>query len=103
MKTWGSALAVVALVLGGLVLVSPAASADTPGCVSRAENRRVDRGMTKRRVHRIVDTHGRAWDGHAGGYTRRYNPCWTSKFLYWTYRAPFRRPHRLIERQLGLG
>ncbi len=102
MKTLASVFAIVALVLGGLVLVSPAASADTPGCVTRAENRRVDRGMTKRRVHRIVDTDGRFWHGHAGGYTRRYTPCWrTREFLYWTYSAPRRRPDRLVERVLN--
>lgn len=101
MKTLASTFAVLALVFGGLVLVSPAANADTPSCVSRAENRRVDRGMTKRRVHRIVDTHGRFMHAHAGGYMRVYTPCWrTRKFLYWSYSTLHRRD-RLVERVLS--
>jgi hypothetical protein len=94
-------VATLALLLGGLIVLAPTASADTPRCVSRAENRRVDLGMTRKRVHNITDTHGIGWDGHAGGYTRRYEPCWrTRKHLYWTFYATTRRVgrHKLGER-----
>jgi hypothetical protein len=57
--------------------------------------------MTKARVHRIFDTSGRFFDGHAGGYTRRYNPCWrTAKSYVVTFRAPLRGRHRLAEKGL---
>ena len=48
------ALAVIAATIGS---VQPA-RADTPGCVTRKEFKRVSIGMLKRRVHRIFDTSG---------------------------------------------
>jgi len=59
----------------GLVALAPAATADTPRCVSRKEFRKVDRGMRKQRVHRIFDTRGEFGDGGAGGYSRLYKVC----------------------------
>ena len=66
----GLALAVV----GAAVTASPAA-ADTPGCVTKKEYRRIHKGMTTKRVLRIFDTH-RSW-GTGGGavYTRTYQSC----------------------------
>lgn len=61
---------------GGLVVTGATqASADSPGCVTRAEYERVHDGMRKARVHRIFDTRGRFGDGGAGGYSRLYTEC----------------------------
>jgi hypothetical protein len=59
----------VALFLTGLTASQPA-SADTPGCVTRAEFRNVSEGMSKHRVHRIFDTRG-----EGSGYSRYYEKC----------------------------
>lgn len=66
-------LAVLAVLLPGLVL-SPAA-ADTPRCVSKAEFRKVVRGMSPPRVARIFDTPGQTLDGAGGGYAQGYKSC----------------------------
>lgn len=66
-------IAVVAALLPG-ILVS-AAEADTPGCVSKAEFRRVGHGMTPARVARIFDTRGQLLDGATGGYAQAYKSC----------------------------
>jgi hypothetical protein len=63
-------LVAVALTSFGAVATAPAASAVTPGCVTRGEYRHVHNGYTKARVHRIFDTNGDFLDGFAGGYTR---------------------------------
>ena len=73
--------AVAASVLGlaGSLLAIPTASADTPGCVTRAEYRKVQKGDTKARVHRIFDTTGhRETIAHSGRYRteiRSYDTC----------------------------
>jgi hypothetical protein len=104
MKTLSTIFATLALFAGSLILAAPA-EAGYQGCISRAENRRVDLGMKRGRVHRIIGTHGKFWDGHAGGYTHQYRACWTNQFrFYWTYAArPFtRKPtHKLAERTRG--
>ncbi len=76
-----SGAAGLALALGSLVVAtSPAAAAqDTPRCVTKKEYRKVHKGMTKKRVHRIFDTRGRR-DAFAqsGGHTaeiRSYRTC----------------------------
>ena len=78
-KKMAAALAATAVASFGVVALAPAASADTPGCVTRAEFRQVHKGMTKTRVHRVFDTSGRRQAiAHSGGYTseiRSYNPC----------------------------
>jgi hypothetical protein len=77
------------------------ARTDTLNCVSRAEHDQLRIGMPKWRVHEITDTTGVAWDGHAGGYTRRYVLCWRSdRHLYLTFYA-METPHRLGEMGLG--
>lgn len=76
MKTTLSAVLLGAtLAVGTLAGPAPAASADTPRCVTFKEFRQVDRGMTKAKVHRIFDINGQFADGAAGGYTRYYGSC----------------------------
>jgi hypothetical protein len=92
-----------ALALGSTVVAITPASADTPGCVSKAEFRKVHKGMTRQRVQRIFDTKGHqvyTWwisgDHYSG---REYRACrhpqWSivsidyvngkvdAKFAYW--------------------
>ena len=45
----------LALALAPLALVAPAQAADTPKCVSKPEFRKVSRGMSLGKVHRIFD------------------------------------------------
>lgn len=73
-------LVTTGLVAAGLFALTPMApaSADTPGCVTRAEFQRVDRGMLNRRVHRIFDTDGRLSSSSRGGggdSWREYRVC----------------------------
>jgi len=72
-----SGAAGLALALGSLVAAtSPAAAAqDTPGCVTKKEYRKIHKGMTKKRVHRIFDTRGWLADGAGGGFSRAYLSC----------------------------
>lgn len=51
-------LIAVLLAVGGVLAAPMPAQADTPGCVVRAEFRRVHDGMPVARVHRIFDTAG---------------------------------------------
>jgi len=69
---------VATMVLGFAGLSGPMTStarADSPGCVTKGEFRRVDRGMTRRRVARIFDTNGRLASRYGAYATRDYNPC----------------------------
>ena len=85
----------------GVVALAPAASADTPGCVTRTEFRKVHHGMKKQRVHAIFDTFGAFFDGHAGGYTRIYNVCQPGYYVVVTYRGEHDgRPARVINKDL---
>jgi hypothetical protein len=70
-----SGAAGLALAVGGVAVTAGPAAADTPGCVTKKEYRHIHKGMTKKRVHRIFDTH-RNW-GTGGGavYTRTYQSC----------------------------
>jgi hypothetical protein len=65
----------LALAVGVVTLAPAPASADTPGCVSKTEYRKIHKGMTKKRVHRIFDTRGWFADGGGGGYSRAYLSC----------------------------
>lgn len=69
----------VTVTLAAATLVGPAvvtAQADTPGCVTRAEYRHVQRGFSKARVHHIFDTRGKFAYGSSGyGFTRDYKTC----------------------------
>jgi hypothetical protein len=77
-------LTAIIVLMGGLLFVPSTASAANEtatfqaakrGCVTRAEFRRVKRGMKKARVRRIFDTRGRFADGGGGGYSRVYRSC----------------------------
>ena len=65
----------VVMSTGAVMMTASPASADTPGCVTRAEYDHVSKGMRKVRVHRIFDTRGTFGDGGAGGYSRLYKEC----------------------------
>jgi hypothetical protein len=88
-----SVLAAAVVLCGGVVAVAAPAQADSAGCVTRAEYRKVHRGMTQRRVRSIFDTRGSFGDGGAGGYSRLYRQCKTTPAVWLTmvvYRVP---PH----------
>jgi hypothetical protein len=72
-------VASTAIMLGGTAIIAPAAQADTPGCVTRAEYRSVHKGMTKAKIARVFDTAGhRMAFATSGGYTseiRNYKTC----------------------------
>ncbi|UNX56551.1 hypothetical protein MF406_18025 (plasmid) [Georgenia sp. TF02-10] len=74
--------AAAALALGGLAYAtSPAtAAADTierssRGCVTEPEYRRVKRGMTQTKVHRVFGTKGRVTTQGYGMKFRQYKVC----------------------------
>jgi hypothetical protein len=71
----GKLVAALAVVIAGLALV-PTASADTPGCVTKAEFRKVSKGDGIRRVHRIFDTKGKQTAYMSGS---AYYPAWQSR------------------------
>jgi hypothetical protein len=64
----------LALVVTSIGIGVPAAYADSPGCVSQAEFRRVHNGMRQWRVHRIFDTRGRHVTGQVVEL-RSYRAC----------------------------
>ncbi|MDX6316737.1 MAG: hypothetical protein QOD35_137 [Nocardioidaceae bacterium] len=66
-------VATAAISTFGVVAVAPSASADTPGCVTRAEYRQVQTGMHIKRVHTIFDTRGAAYG--TSGLKRIYRVC----------------------------
>ncbi len=68
-------LATAAFASLGAVAIAPAASADTPGCVTRAEYRSVQYGMSKPRVHNTFDTSGAFYRNTASGFSRIYSVC----------------------------
>ena len=80
MKKHLAALAATAAVVGGTIVITPAAqAADTPGCVSQKEFRQVKKRMTITKVHSIFDTKGKR-DSITRGYgqkieMRSYNAC----------------------------
>jgi len=73
----GTATAGVVLI-APLVLVVGSAGADTPGCVTHAEYRRVHDGMTRGKVHDIFDTTGTSLFENPGvvhNSAREYRMC----------------------------
>ncbi len=72
-------LCALGLVITCMGISAPVAHADTPRCVSKAEYERIDKGMAKRRVHRIFDVRGRRTVISRGGGVvveiRRYRTC----------------------------
>jgi len=63
------------LAIGGVAVTAGPAAADTPGCVTKKEYRKVHKGMTRERVHRIFDTRGWFAGGGAGGFEHGYRGC----------------------------
>jgi hypothetical protein len=72
-------VAACALAVASVGVVAPAAHADTAGCVTKSEYRKVNKGMSKTRVHRIFDTDGRreaiARSGRFTSEIRTYRTC----------------------------
>jgi hypothetical protein len=68
------AVASTALVAGSITTAAPA-SADTPGCVSGAEYKRVEVGMTMKRAHAIFDTDGSRLGLDGNDQVRLYPTC----------------------------
>jgi len=72
-----AAVAAGVLAVTGFGVMTPA-QADSPGCVTRAEYRAVDKGMLKSKVHRIFDTNGKRLYINHGQVTnegREYRVC----------------------------
>ena len=78
---------IAAAALAAPLLVAAPASADTPGCVSRAEYRQVHSGMTKAWVRSIFDTKGFFVSGGGGGYVVGYKQCRNTVPRYWWCQA----------------
>jgi hypothetical protein len=70
-----AASAAVAMSSFGAVALAPAASADTLGCVTRAEYRQVYDHMTIKQVHAIFDTVGTVHRKFSNGHSRIYRVC----------------------------
>ena len=70
-----AASAAIAMSSFGVVALAPAASADTPGCVTRAEYRQVYDHMTIKKVHAIFDTVGTVHRKFHNGHSRMYRVC----------------------------
>jgi len=75
-----AALAIAPVLAATAVIASPpAAQADTRGCVTKAEYKKVKKGMKIERVHRVFDTAGKKESRAAsGGYVfmvRSYKVC----------------------------
>jgi hypothetical protein len=75
LRSLAAAGAGLVLAVGGIAVTAGSAAADTPGCVTKKEYRKVHKGMTKMRVHRILDTRGWFADGAGGGFSRAYLSC----------------------------
>jgi hypothetical protein len=65
-----------------VVTAAPAAAGYTPGCVDRAEFRKVKDGMTKAKVHEIFDTRGKRMSIGSGGESREYRTCSGDSWSY---------------------
>jgi hypothetical protein len=75
MRKGASIGATLVLACATLLAIPEAAVADTPGCVTRAEFRKVNDGMSMRRVHRIFDTNGVKAEAPIGRKQRWYDKC----------------------------
>lgn len=73
-----SAVTAFVMLIATLMLGVGAATADTPGCVTRAEYRRVHDGMPRGKVHDIFDTKGTSLFENPGAVhnsAREYRMC----------------------------
>ncbi len=82
MHTISKLICAVALSVGLLTAVPATAMADTPGCVTRAEHRKVKDGMTLSQVRRIYDARGRLENIGSGGMSREYRTCAGDSWSY---------------------
>lgn len=75
---------VVALVCAGFVSAT-AATADTPGCVSRAEYDNLERFLSAGQVAGRFDTSGWYIGSGPERFRRGYSPCWSDerKVVVW--------------------
>ena len=78
----------LALAVGEVMVTVGPASADTPGCVTKHEFKRVHQGMIKKRVDRIFDIHGELVDhiDVANGFFQTYRTCQPRHFVGITYK-----------------
>lgn len=78
MKRLALALAVASAFVALPVLATAPAAADTPGCVSRQEYRKIRDGMARGKVHNIFDTNGKSLFENSGAQhnsAREYRMC----------------------------
>ena len=75
------AVVIGALILSPLAVAAPA-SADTPGCVSKAEFRKVKKHWAIGRVHRVFDTKGKQTFYTTGYQSREYKTCKNPKYSF---------------------
>ena len=75
------------LTLVGVIGLFPMpAQADTPGCVTRPEFRRMELGMRQARVRVIFDAHGQQIEEHNASETFAYDTCSNRGVVFVTYR-----------------
>lgn len=103
--------AVVIAVLLSVGLLSPAAQADTPHCVSKKEFRKIRvsgfhgplrTGMTQRRVTRVFDVPGKRHpDWISGNWRHRYrayNACKGRRYMVQYAKRRHANPYRAVEK-----
>ncbi|MBY9073639.1 hypothetical protein K1X13_02275 [Nocardioides sp. WL0053] len=75
MKRLGAILATAALAAAPVLVVAAPASADTPGCVTKTEFKKVREGWSIKRVHNTFDTAGKQSMFMSGYQSREYKAC----------------------------
>jgi len=80
-------ISVLAIAVASVTLSVPAAQANTPGCVSKAEYARVHKGLSVTQVSNLFHTSGRV-TRHPGParVIRRYDPCPRHSIVRVTFR-----------------
>ena len=82
MRRFGAVLATAALAVAPIMASAAPASADTEGCVTKTEFRKVSKGWALKRVHRVFDTAGKQSFFYSGYQTRDYRPCRNPDFSF---------------------
>ncbi len=82
MRRFGAVLATAALAVAPIMASAAPASADTEGCVTKTEFRKVSKGWALKRVHRVFDTAGKQSFFYSGYQTRDYKPCRNPDFSF---------------------
>jgi hypothetical protein len=80
MKRLGAVLATAALATAPVVAGAAPASADTAGCVTKTEFRKVRNGWSLNRVHNVFDTKGTQSMFFNGYQSRDYKSCRNSEY-----------------------